>query len=280
MTTKNINYEPVLNWAKLPMGISFYGDCAAVATDSKDNVYVFNRGTDPVCVFDESGNFIRSFGKGDFDGAHGIAIDEDDNIYLVDTGGHFVQKRDNDGKVIFTIGERGKSAEWQSGKFFNRPTDVAIDEESGNIFVSDGYGNSRVVKYSKEGEYLHSWGKKGKAPGEFNAPHTIAVDHEGKVYVGDRENHRIQIFDENGKFLKEWTHLGSPWGLYFSSDQHLFMCDGYKNRILKLDLQGRILGTLGKAGKQPGNLYFSHHLAISKTAVSYTHLTLPTNREV
>ena len=114
-----------------------------------------------------------------------------------------------------------------------------------------------------------AWGKKGTGPGEFNAPHTIAVDHQGKVYVGDRENHRVQIFDENGRFLKQWTHLGSPWGLYFSEDHHLFMCDGYKNRVLKLDLEGRILGGFGQPGKAPGQFSFSHHLALGKEGELY-----------
>ena len=131
MTTNNLIYEPVENWAKIPMGISFYGDCGGVAVDSKDNVYVFNRGTDPVCVFDESGNFLRSFGHGEFDRPHGIEIDAEDNIYLVDDGpGNFVQKRKNDGQIVFTVGERGKEAPWQQGGMFNRPTDIAIHPET------------------------------------------------------------------------------------------------------------------------------------------------------
>jgi len=253
------------DWPQLPPGKNF-GPTTGIGVDSKNNVYVYHRGPQTVMCFDADGKFLRSWGDGILSSPHGLAIDSQDNVWVTDIGSHTVIKFSSQGRTLMVLGRKDTSGE--TNDTFNQPTHVAFGPK-GEVYITDGYGNSRVVKYSKKGKYLHSWGKKGKDTGEFNAPHTIAVDHEGKVYVGDRENHRIQIFDENGKFLKQWTHLGSPWGLYFSSDQHLFMCDGYKNRILKLDLQGRILGTLGKAGKQPGELYFSHHLAISKTGELY-----------
>ena len=133
--TAETKFEPVPYWAKIPMGVSFYGDATSVATDSKDNVYVFNRGTDPIAVFDSDGNFLRGIGHGEFTRPHGIEIDAEDNLYLVDDDGHYVQKRTNDGEVVFTIGTPGQPAEWQGGGIFNRPTDVTIHPETGDLFV-------------------------------------------------------------------------------------------------------------------------------------------------
>ena len=272
MTTTNINYEPIMNWAKLPMGISFYGDCAAVATDSKDNVYVFNRGTDPVCVFDESGNFIRSFGKGDFDGAHGITLDAEDNIYLVDTGGHFVQKRDNDGKVIFTIGERGKPSAWQEGDMFNRPTDIIVHPKTGELFISDGYGNSRVHKLSPDGKHIKSWGVPGSGDGEFSLPHNISMIGDDKVIVADRENFRLQIFSTDGEYLDQW-HLHHPMSVIQgkNGDNNLYIGEmgppfvqtdvpGLGNRIVILSPTGERITQFGDGlpGQNPDQFVAPH----------------------
>ena len=132
-TTK---FAPVDMWAKIPMGVTFRGDATSIAVDSEDNVYVFNRGNYPIAVFDKDGDFIRGFGHGDFVRPHGIEIDLDDNIYLVDDDGHFIQKRNNDGEILFTLGEKGKPCKWQSGGMFNRPTDIAIHPINRDLFIS------------------------------------------------------------------------------------------------------------------------------------------------
>ena len=259
MTTTNITYEPVENWAKMPLGISFYGDCGGVAVDSKDNVYVFNRGTDPVCVFDESGNFLRSFGHGDFDRPHGIEIDLDDNIYLVDDGtGNFIQKRNNNGDIIFTVGERGKEAPWQGGEMFNRPTDIAIHPKTGELFVSDGYGNSRVHKLTPDGKHIKSWGVPGTGNGEFSLPHNISMIGDDKVIVADRENFRVQIFDLEGNYLDQW-HLHHPMSVTEgkNGDKNLYIGEmgppdvqkgvpGLGNRIVVLTPEGEKIADLGE----------------------------------
>ena len=211
MTTVNskTKFEPVAGWAKLPMGVTFRGDATSVSVDSKDNVYVFNRGTEPIAVFDKNGHFLRGMGHGMFVRPHGIEIDQDDNIYVVDDDGHFVQKLSNDGEVIFTLGKKGVHCDWQSGGMFNRPTDIAIHPESGDLFVSDGYGNSRIHKFDSDGKHLISWGEPGTDPGQFSLPHNISMLGDDRVIVADRENFRLQIFTTSGEFVEQ-IHIHHP----------------------------------------------------------------------
>ena len=208
-TTK---FAPVDMWAKIPMGVTFRGDATSIAVDSEDNVYVFNRGNYPIAVFDKDGDFIRGFGHGDFVRPHGIEIDLDDNIYLVDDDGHFIQKRNNDGEILFTLGEKGKPCKWQSGGMFNRPTDIAIHPINRDLFISDGYGNSRIHKFDSDGRHLLSWGSPGTEPGEFSLPHNITILGNDKVAVCDRENFRLQIFSLDGEYIKQ-IHIHHPMSI-------------------------------------------------------------------
>jgi hypothetical protein len=205
-------YQVVGNWGELPPGYT-YGDSAAVCVDSKDNVYVFTRGSHPVIVFDRNGKFLRSRGEDiGFTNAHGAAVGPDDMLYLTDDFGHAVRKCTTDGKVALTIGTPKKSAPAFSGEPFNRCTHTALSPQ-GDIYVSDGYANARVHKYSPDGKLLFSWGEPGTDPGQFNLVHNIACDDEGWVYVADRENHRVQVFDGNGKYEAQWHNLMRPCGL-------------------------------------------------------------------
>ena len=222
-------------------------------------MYVLHRGDHPIIEFDGTGRFVRSLGDGLFIRAHGIEVDREGNIWTVDNDTHMVLKMDPTGRVRMVLGRRGQSGEGEDS--FNEPTDVAI-APNGDFYVSDGYGNSRVVKFSKDGTFITAWGKKGDGPGEFDLPHSVALDRQGRVYVGDRENYRIQVFDADGEFLHQWKHVGSPWGLDITADQTIFMADGRNNRVLKLDLDGKILGVLGGFGKRPGQFNYSHHLAL------------------
>ena len=205
-------YRVVENWAKLPDGWEFR-DVAAVAVDSKDRIYVFNRGQHPMMVFDRDGNFLRSWGEGLFNRAHGIHIDSDDNLYCTDDGDHTVRKITTEGKVLLTIGVPNQPAPFLSGKPFNRCTHTALSPK-GEIYVSDGYGNSCVHKYSPDGKHLMCWGTTGTDPGQFNIAHNIATDEDGWVYVADRENHRVQVFDGNGKYETQWNNMHRPCALY------------------------------------------------------------------
>ncbi len=208
----NFKYEVIQDWAKIPDGWSFT-DVAAVAVDHKDHVYVFNRGEHPMMVFDRDGNFLRSWGEGLFNRAHGLHIGSDESLYCTDDGDHSVRKCTLDGKVLLTIGIPGRPSPYMSGEPFHRCTHTALSPR-GDIYISDGYGNARIHKYSPDGKPLKSWGEAGTGPGEFNIPHNVCCDQEGWIYVADRENHRVQVFDGNGKYETQWNNLMRPCGLF------------------------------------------------------------------
>src|SRR5438477_37200 len=180
----DFKYRIVEDWAKLPPGWSFK-EVGAVGVDAKDNVYVFNRGDHPMMIFDREGNFLRSWGEGQYPRAHGVHIGPDESIYLTDDGGHFVRKcRLDDGKVLLELGVPGKPAEYMSGEPFHRCTHTALSPK-GEIYVSDGYGNARVHKYSPGGKLLMSWGEPGTEPTAFLGPHGLTADSRGDLYVGE-----------------------------------------------------------------------------------------------
>jgi hypothetical protein len=212
-----LRYE-VAEWGKLPDGWAL-NDVAAVAVDSKDRVYVFNRGAHPMIVLDREGNFIRSWGEGLFSRAHGLHIGPDENLYCTDDGDHTVRKCTPEGKVLLTIGIPGKPAAYVSGEPFNRCTHTALSPR-GDIYVSDGYGNARMHKFSPDGKLLHSWGEPGCEPGQFNIPHNIWADPDGWVYVADRENHRVQVFNGEGRYETQWNNLHRPCALCAEAGRH------------------------------------------------------------
>ncbi len=199
------------DWAKVPDEIVL-GDVAAVGVDRQDRVYAFNRGEHPIAVFDAEGNFLRSWGEGVFTRAHGVHMGPDDTIWLTDDGDHTVRHCTLDGKVLLTIGVPGEAKPYMSGEPFHRCTHTAISPK-GELYISDGYGNARIHKFTLDGRLLMSWGEPGTDPGQFNVPHNICCDPDGWVYVADRENHRVQVFDGNGKFETQWNNLHRPNGM-------------------------------------------------------------------
>ena len=252
-------YEIAVDWEKLPPGYS-WTDAAAVATDSQDRVYVFNRGEHPMIVFDSEGNFIKSWGEGVFTRAHGLTFAPDGTLYCTDDGDHTVRQCTLDGEVLMTIGTPGQAADLYGGQPFNRCTHVAIDPRTGDLYVSDGYGNARVHKYSPDGKLLFSWGEPGTDPGQFNIVHNIATDGNGYVYVADRENHRVQVFDSQGRYETQWVNLHRPCALYISDEQHVYIGElGYGMsvnrdhpnigpRITVMDTSGERLAVVGHLG--------------------------------
>ncbi|MCL5745557.1 MAG: peptidyl-alpha-hydroxyglycine alpha-amidating lyase family protein [Acidobacteria bacterium] len=276
-----LQLKVVPGWFQLPAGWSF-GEMAAVAVDARQHVFVVHRGAHPVIEFDEKGMFVRAFGEGLFDRAHSARFDPQGNLWIVDDAAHVVLRFDSQMHVNMVLGRHRKpgssvppakqgprGARDEDILKFDRPTDVAFST-AGDIYVSDGYGNSRIVKFTKDGEFVRTWGTRGTGPGQFDTPHSVAVDRQGRVYVGDRENYRIQVFDANGEFLRQWTHVGSPWGLYIAPDQSLYMCDGYNNRVLKLSLDGKVLGAYGTMGKLPGQFTYAHNLTVASDGAVYT----------
>jgi DNA-binding beta-propeller fold protein YncE len=274
-------FKPVPNWPHLPPAWNFR-ETPGIAADSRGHVFVIHRGEHPIMEFDPQGNFVRAFGDTLFDRAHSVRFDPEGNLWAVDDGSHVVMKMDSEGHVKMVLGRFRKPGDAvtpdhpgprgirdEDVLLFNRPTDVAF-APNGDFYVSDGYGNSRVVKFSKDGRLLKTWGTKGAGIGQFNTPHSVAVDKQGRVYVADRENYRIQIFNANGEFLQQWTHVGAPWGLYLTPDQTLYMCDGYNNRVLKLNLEGKILGAFGTPGKRLGEFSYVHDLSVGPDGAIYT----------
>ena len=255
----DLGYRVDADWPSLPSGTHF-AEVSAAAVDDDGNIHVFHRGEEPIMVFSREGKLLRSFGKGLFDSPHGLRIDPEGNLWAADSGSHIVVKLSPQGRVLMVLGRRGQPD--LAKERFDRPTDVAFGA-NGDVYIADGYGNSRVVKYSKDGDYLGEWGKKGVDQGEFNTPHGIITDKTGRVYVADRENFRVQIFDADGKFLEQWKHVGSPFGFAMSDDGFLFMADGYNDRVLKLNPDnGKILGSIGRHGRAPGRFDVVHHLAV------------------
>ncbi len=260
-----LEYTPVEGFFHLPPDMNF-GEVAGVALDHRGHIFVFNRGLHPIIEFNQDGQFIRTLAQGMVGSAHGLRIDDHDNLWITDVATHTVLRLNQEGHVTMVLGRMNTSGETDA--LFNQPTDVAFGP-AGEIFVTDGYGNSRVVKFDRDGNFVKSWGSKGNAPGEFNLPHTIVIDKHNLVYVGDRENQRIQIFDLNGNFLKEWKHVGAPWGLDIAKDGTLFMADGYANRVLQLNADGKIIGTLGRPGKKAGQFLFAHSVTIGPDGALY-----------
>jgi DNA-binding beta-propeller fold protein YncE len=265
--TPRADYRVVPDFPQLPTGVRLMA-VSGVAIDSKGDIFVFHRGVgnaDPILVFDPSGKFLRSFGKGLFKSAHGLRIDAHDNLWTTDNADHIVIKMDHDGRVLMTLGQRGVSGE--DDKHFNKPTDVAV-ADNGDFFVSDGYGNSRVVKFNRDGKYLMAWGKKGKGEGEFNLPHAIRIDSKGLLYVADRENDRVQVFDQQGKFQRQFGGF-APFGLFLTKSDEIYIADGRANRILHLSAEGKELETWGKRGPEAGNFFMPHGIAVSADGSVY-----------
>ena len=277
----------------------YLGEAVGVATNSLGHIFVYTRtgsvnatlGTNRVFLrsaarlfeFDEDGRYRREIGQGlyGFVFAHTVRVDRDDNVWVVDEGSNMVIKFDPEGRVLMTLGRKPEAirvptpeAEREPGSGagvlgdnFRRPTDVAWDAQ-GNIFVSDGYENSRVAKFDRNGKFIKSWGSFGADPGQFNTLHSIAVDAQGNVYVGDRGNRRIQVFDNDGNFKTQYTNVGAPWALCITPGPHQYLYSSNSNgtasmengEIYKMELDGTVLGRFGHAGKLIGEFGSVHEI--------------------
>ena len=248
-------YRLVEGWAQLPEGRE-WGQVISVDTDAEGNLWVFHRcfsedcvgRTDPpILKFDPSGKLLKSFGEGIFVRPHGFHVDRDGFVWATDEWGHQVVKFSPDGRVLLTLGKKEIAGEGPDT--FNGPTDVAV-AENGDIFVTDGHGNARVVKFSKEGQFIKAWGRKGGGPGELDGPHTLAIDSQGRVFVGDRGNHRIQIFDQKGRFLDQWTQFGWPSGIAITKDDTLLVADNLSREGITVGSakDGSVTAFIGQTG--------------------------------
>ena len=297
-----MSYEVVEGWEQLPAGWE-HRDVAGVAVDAESRVYLICRGEHPIIVYDSQGNFIRSWGEGDFTlRTHGITVGPDGTVYATDDGNHTVRQFTPGGKLLMTLGTLntpsdtgydGKSTvtATRPGGPFNRPTNVAIGPR-GDVYVSDGYGNCRVHRFSPTGELKRSWGVAGQGPGEFFLPHGIAVAADGRVFVCDRENDRIQIFSPDGEYLAEWTDTRRPTHLVFDGKGRAYVSELWwqpgqtsrrygpagevcAGRVSIYDREGRVLARWG--GPDPvaaGSFAAPHGIAVdSKNDVYVSEVT-------
>jgi hypothetical protein len=314
---QEIRYDSVSNFLKLPADL-YLGEASGVAVNSKKHIFVFSRGntTGPayaatasqILEFGPDGKYIREIGKNLYawSFAHTVRVDSQDNLWAVDKGSDMIIKFDPEGRVQMVFGRKKEASDdgaeaWKrvnpprpavDGQF-RQPTDVTWDP-AGNIFISDGYINSRVAKFDKNGDWVKQWGMPGKGQGEFNTPHSIAADAKGNIYVADRGNRRIQVFDPEGTFLREFTidvpippvvHMwmgnppapapagaapnatmlgGAPWAICITpgpGTQYLYSADAYPGRVYKLSLDGKLLGYFGSMGRQPKQFGWIHEMA-------------------
>jgi 6-bladed beta-propeller protein len=282
-----IPFDSVPNFLKWPPGI-YMGEGIGVATNSKGHVFVYTRtGDTRLFEFDQNGVYVKEWGVGlyGFAFAHAVRVDPQDNVWAVDEGTNMIIKFNPQGRVVMTLGRRpeaveeltnfsGQGSAPQSNKpySFNRQTDVGWDKD-GNIFVTDGYGDNRVVKFDKNGRFLKSAGKAGNGPGELRLPHTMAMDAAGNVYIGDRSNARVQVWDNNLNFKAIYDTVGSPWAVCVSPGPHqyLFVSNSVPDNgdsraaavtgeIYKMELDGTIIGKFGKAGKAPKEFSTVHEI--------------------
>jgi len=308
-----ISFRSVPDFLKLPADL-YLGEAAGVAVNSKGDVFVFSRGstTGPaygasaaqLLEFNSSGKFLREIGHNLYawSFAHAVKVDREDNIWVADKGSDMVVKFNPEGRVVMVFGRKLEASDEGTEPLkhpkpplppvdglFRQVTDVAWDA-AGNTYISDGYVNSRIAKVDKDGNWLKSWGEPGDKPGQFNTPHSIAVDANGNVYVADRGNRRIQVFDGAGKFLRQIVidvpvdanaraaigkkpelpiagnqamAPGAPWAICITPapNQVLYSSDGFPGRIYKLDLEGKVLGMLGETGKQLKQFGWIHEIA-------------------
>jgi DNA-binding beta-propeller fold protein YncE len=290
-------YKANDHWAQLPSGWS-WPEVAAVAIDSHDRVFVFNRGQHPVMIFNSDGSLRISWGEGMFARPHGIFIGPDDAVYCTDDQDHTVRKFTPDGRLLLTLGTSGRPSDTsatsvdfrtirRAGPPFHYPTNLALSQQ-GEMYVSDGYGNARVHKFSPDGRLLLSWGEPGSGPGQFHIPHGIAVDRHGTVYVADRENSRIQLFSPKGEFLTEWTDVTRPCQIFINSTSRVYIAElGYiagmwpgttapvddatGGRLSIFDENGQLIARWG-GGRNPcapGDFFAPHGICVDSHGAIY-----------
>jgi DNA-binding beta-propeller fold protein YncE len=315
-----IPFDSVPDAIKMPKDL-YLGEASGVAVNSVGHVFVFSRGNTSgpayaaaaaqLLEFDADGNYLREIGKNlyGWSFAHAVRVDKDDNVWVTDKGSDLVIKFNPQGRVAMVIGRKQEASDEDTGPLkhpkpplpaedgrFRQVTDVTWDP-AGNIFVSDGYINSRVAKIDKDGNWLKSWGTRGDQPGEFNTPHSIAADAKGNIYVADRFNRRIQVFDGEGKFLRALTidvpfdrgvkpvignrpdpeaksgtfAPGAPWAICITPgpEQVLYASDAYPGRIYKMTLDGKVLGTIGGPGRQLKQFGWIHEIACPSANTLY-----------
>ncbi|HUT11529.1 MAG TPA: peptidyl-alpha-hydroxyglycine alpha-amidating lyase family protein [Thermoguttaceae bacterium] len=281
-----VSYTVDPDWPQRPEGVA-WGQMAGVAVDDQDRIWLHTRAKPPIQVYDSSGKFLRGFGDEVIASAHYLKIGPQGNIWVTDIGNHVVMQFTPEGKLLKTLGTFGVPGEDET--HLNKPTDMAVTPR-GDVFVSDGYGNNRIVHFDRSGKFVKAWGRRGTGPGEFNLPHGIVVDSKGRLYVADRSNVRVQVFDQDGTFLAEWRNLLVPWGLAITEDDEIWACGSSpmvweqgggllgcppKDQVfMKFDTDGKLLQlwTVPKGedgGEQPGEVNWLHAIDVDSQGNIY-----------
>jgi peptidylamidoglycolate lyase len=283
-------YSVVHGWPQLPAG-RILGQATGVAVDSHNHVFVFHRAgrewSDPfpeaaiesatVAVFDNSsGKLMAEWGQDLFIMPHGLSVDHEDNVWVTDVGRHQVFKFSHDGELLLTLGENRVPGD--DANHFNLPTDVATLTD-GSFFVSDGYANSRVAKFASDGRFQFQWGAKGTGEGQLDLPHGIAVDSDSRVYVADRSNSRVQVFNREGNFISQWKgpEIGRPYAVAIGPDNKAYVVDGGdqpieppdRSKAMRLSLNGDVEATFGRYGNYDGQFLLGHDIAVGKDGAVY-----------
>lgn len=297
MATAQLTYDVVQGWEQLPAGFTHL-DVVGISIDSRDRVFVYTRAESRVIVYEPDGRFVTSWGEGFFTArTHGLTIGPDDSVYCVDEGAQVVYKFSPGGELLQTIGSVGVASDTgYDGRTlesirpgagpFNRPTNVAI-APNGDLYVSDGYGNARVHRFSASGELIQSWGEPGTGPGQFMLPHGIWITSDGQVMVADRENDRIQIFNLDGKYQSTWTNVQRPTNVYVDRNGLVYVSElwrpvghrSYTNgvtaedrpgRLSVLDREGNVVARWGGADRcAPGNFCAPHDVCVDSRGDVY-----------
>ena len=286
-------YELVDGWAKLPEGESFRDVGGIAIDDTNDRVYLLNRSDHPIMVLDRAGNLLNMWGEGFFNRAHGSCLGPDGSLYCTDDRNHIVAKFTPEGKLLMTLGTKGQASDtgyfrtfdfWESlariqrgAPPFNRPTGVALNS-SGEIYIADGYGNAKIHKFTPDGKLLFSWGEPGGAPGQFRLPHNIWIDKQERIWISDRENSRIQIFNSRGEFITEWTDVIRPTDIFIDDEETVYVSE-LCLRVSIFTIEGKLLARWGNEGKDKETALFHapHAIAVDSRGdlyvgeVSMTH---------
>lgn len=252
----DLGYRPVPHGLEIPDDVEM-GAPSSVGWTSMNRILIFNRGPNPLMEFNPDGSFVRAWGQGQYDRPHGMRIDREGHIWTTDVNGDIIRKMNPEGEVLLTITP-------DDTDLLEEPTDLYIGLE-GEVYVLVGHGQGvpRVLKFAPDGSLVKTWGGPGTGPSEFDTPHSIVVDADGLVYVADRQNRRVQIFDSEGEYIKEWAYKGLPCGLYIDDDGTMYMVSGFAGEILKLDDNGKALGRNGQPGKGLGEFGEAHYMAMT-----------------
>lgn len=253
----------------LPEGFAF-ARVSGIVIRANGNMLVLHRGEDPLLEFSADGTFLRAFGpRGTWTFAHAIRLDQDGNTWVSDLGTHTVVKLDTAGNTLMTLGTSGQNGLWDESTgahLFDQPNDIAFDSQ-GNFYIAQGHvrGEPRILKFDASGKFIKLWGSRGDGPGQFVAAHSIVIDGNDRLYVADRENMRIQMFDTDGNYLEEWTYSAMVCGLYLHDDGSMYMTSGFDGEWARLDTDGHLLGALGRPGDGIGEFGEGHYLSVNAT---------------